>query len=284
MLSPRPPVHSPSGVSASFSRRSLSPAGRPRGGRSSRTPHLARCTLTQTLPRFSTPGRCVPPGRDSLCGLQAERRAPRCVHCSRPGSEFNLTHSVRLPVLIPPPPPRFPGPSLSPARSARRLPLPRSLGSRDGGAVRQAQPPAPMAARRSQRRRGRRGEPGTALLAPLVLGLGLALACLGLLLAVVSLGSRASLSAQVRPACTPLPGQIRSGLCRVADGAGWAEGRGPGRWVAGEMSGGEGQGDAASFPAGAFPGGPGGRGGPRPAGEWGWVLASGCQAWEVCAR
>ncbi|XP_067573714.1 tumor necrosis factor ligand superfamily member 13 isoform X1 [Pseudorca crassidens] len=53
-----------------------------------------------------------------------------------------------------------------------------------------------MAARRSQRRRGRRGEPGTALLAPLVLGLGLALACLGLLLAVVSLGSWASLSAQ----------------------------------------------------------------------------------------
>ncbi|KAF6300004.1 TNF superfamily member 12 [Rhinolophus ferrumequinum] len=53
-----------------------------------------------------------------------------------------------------------------------------------------------MAARRSQRRRGRRGEPGTALLAPLVLGLGLALACLGLLLAVVSLGSRASSSAQ----------------------------------------------------------------------------------------
>uniref|UniRef100_A0A8C9H0I4 Tumor necrosis factor ligand superfamily member 12 n=1 Tax=Piliocolobus tephrosceles TaxID=591936 RepID=A0A8C9H0I4_9PRIM len=53
-----------------------------------------------------------------------------------------------------------------------------------------------MAARRSQRRRGRRGEPGTALLVPLALGLGLALACLGLLLAVVSLGSRASLSAQ----------------------------------------------------------------------------------------
>ncbi|XP_003791192.1 tumor necrosis factor ligand superfamily member 12 [Otolemur garnettii] len=53
-----------------------------------------------------------------------------------------------------------------------------------------------MAARRSQRRRGRRGEPGTALLAPLVLGLGLALACLGLLLAAVSLGSRASLFAQ----------------------------------------------------------------------------------------
>uniref|UniRef100_A0A8C5K620 Tumor necrosis factor ligand superfamily member 13 n=1 Tax=Jaculus jaculus TaxID=51337 RepID=A0A8C5K620_JACJA len=50
-----------------------------------------------------------------------------------------------------------------------------------------------MAARRSQRRRGRRGEPGTALLAPLVLSLGLALACLGLLLAVVSLGSGASL-------------------------------------------------------------------------------------------
>uniref|UniRef100_A0A8D1ADM4 Tumor necrosis factor ligand superfamily member 12 n=1 Tax=Sus scrofa TaxID=9823 RepID=A0A8D1ADM4_PIG len=69
-----------------------------------------------------------------------------------------------------------------------------------------------MAARRSQRRRGRRGEPGTALLAPLVLGLGLALACLGLLMAVVSLGSRASLSAQVRPGCTALPGQSRSRL------------------------------------------------------------------------
>ncbi|XP_032178543.1 tumor necrosis factor ligand superfamily member 12 isoform X1 [Mustela erminea] len=53
-----------------------------------------------------------------------------------------------------------------------------------------------MAARRSQRRRGRRGEPGTALLAPLALGLGLALACLGLLLAAASLGSRAPLPAQ----------------------------------------------------------------------------------------
>ncbi|KAI5759094.1 TNFSF12-TNFSF13 [Gulo gulo luscus] len=53
-----------------------------------------------------------------------------------------------------------------------------------------------MAARRSQRRRGRRGEPGTALLAPLALGLGLALACLGLLLAAASLGSRAPPPAQ----------------------------------------------------------------------------------------
>ncbi|KAH0511455.1 Tumor necrosis factor ligand superfamily member 12 [Microtus ochrogaster] len=56
-----------------------------------------------------------------------------------------------------------------------------------------------MAARRSQRRRGRRGEPGTALLAPLVLSLGLALACLGLLLVMVSLGSWATLSAQQEP-------------------------------------------------------------------------------------
>ncbi|XP_012041055.2 tumor necrosis factor ligand superfamily member 12 isoform X3 [Ovis aries] len=56
-----------------------------------------------------------------------------------------------------------------------------------------------MATRRIQRRRERRGEPGTALLAPLVLGLGLVLACLGLLLAVVSLGSRASLFAQQEP-------------------------------------------------------------------------------------
>lgn len=68
--------------------------------------------------------------------------------------------------------------------------------------------PRPMATRRSQSRRERRGEPGTALLAPLVLGLGLVLACLGLLLAVVSLGSRASLFAQVRPGCTPLPGAV----------------------------------------------------------------------------
>ncbi|XP_059004580.1 tumor necrosis factor ligand superfamily member 12 isoform X1 [Mustela lutreola] len=56
-----------------------------------------------------------------------------------------------------------------------------------------------MAARRSQRRRGRRGEPGTALLAPLALGLGLALACLGLLLAAASLGSRAPPPAQQEP-------------------------------------------------------------------------------------
>ncbi|XP_070629114.1 tumor necrosis factor ligand superfamily member 12-like isoform X5 [Bos indicus] len=56
-----------------------------------------------------------------------------------------------------------------------------------------------MATRRIQRRRERRGEPGTALLAPLVLGLGLVLACLGLLLAMVSLGSRASLFAQQEP-------------------------------------------------------------------------------------
>ncbi|XP_006899186.1 PREDICTED: tumor necrosis factor ligand superfamily member 12 [Elephantulus edwardii] len=53
-----------------------------------------------------------------------------------------------------------------------------------------------MAARRSPRRRGRREAPDTALLAPLALGLGLALACLGLLLAAVGLGSRAARSTQ----------------------------------------------------------------------------------------
>ncbi|XP_006863436.1 PREDICTED: tumor necrosis factor ligand superfamily member 12 [Chrysochloris asiatica] len=53
-----------------------------------------------------------------------------------------------------------------------------------------------MAARRNPRRRGRRGAPATALLAPLALGLGLALACLGLLLAAVGLGSRAAPSDQ----------------------------------------------------------------------------------------
>nr|XP_023412186.1 tumor necrosis factor ligand superfamily member 12 isoform X3 [Loxodonta africana] len=53
-----------------------------------------------------------------------------------------------------------------------------------------------MAARRSPRWRGRRGAPDTALLAQLALGLGLALACLGLLLAAVGLGSQAAPSAQ----------------------------------------------------------------------------------------
>ncbi|CAK7318610.1 Tumor necrosis factor ligand superfamily member 12 [Vulpes lagopus] len=101
--------------------------------------------------------------------------------------------SVRLPA---PSPPGRPSP-LPPGRPPRPPAPPAPRGSRAvGGAARQAQPPAPMAARRSQRRRGRRGEPGTALLAPLALGLGLALACLGLLLAAVSLGSRASAPAQ----------------------------------------------------------------------------------------
>lgn len=92
--------------------------------------------------------------------------------------------------------------------------------------MRQAQPPAPMAARRSQRRRGRRGEPGTALLAPLVLSLGLALACLGLLLAVVSLGSWATLSAQVRPSAYPLLGMLGAEGAEKQAGAGRAEGQG----------------------------------------------------------
>ncbi|XP_036882826.1 tumor necrosis factor ligand superfamily member 12 isoform X4 [Manis javanica] len=139
----------------------------------------------------------VPVHPGSLGAPKWARRAPRSVHSAVPAPSLITQCPASCP--HPPLPLRFPCPSLSPGRSARPLPLPRSLGSRDGGAVRQAQPPAPMAARRSQRRRGRRGEPGTALLAPLVLGLGLALACLGLLLAVVSLGSGASLSAQQEP-------------------------------------------------------------------------------------
>ncbi|XP_055450180.1 tumor necrosis factor ligand superfamily member 12 isoform X1 [Psammomys obesus] len=83
-----------------------------------------------------------------------------------------------------------------------------------------------MAARRSQRRRGRRGEPGTALLAPLVLSLGLALACLGLLLAVVSLGSWATLSAQVRPSAYPSLGMLGAEGAEKQAGAGRAEGQG----------------------------------------------------------
>uniref|UniRef100_A0A5F8GKR6 TNF superfamily member 12 n=2 Tax=Monodelphis domestica TaxID=13616 RepID=A0A5F8GKR6_MONDO len=61
----------------------------------------------------------------------------------------------------------------------------------------EAQPPTPMATRRSQRRKGRRGELGTALLPTLVLALGLSLACLGLLLVVISLGTQASPFSQV---------------------------------------------------------------------------------------
>ncbi|XP_043820554.1 tumor necrosis factor ligand superfamily member 12 [Dromiciops gliroides] len=49
-----------------------------------------------------------------------------------------------------------------------------------------------MATRRSQRRKGRRGALGTALLPTLVLALGLSLACFGLLLVVISLGTQAS--------------------------------------------------------------------------------------------
>lgn len=127
--------------------------------------------------------------------------------------------------------------------------------------MRQAQPPAPMAARRSQRRRGRRGEPGTALLAPLVLSLGLALACLGLLLVVVSLGSWATLSAQVRPSAYPFLDILGAESAEKQMGAVWAQSQGIGEGVEDEMSG-EGQGDTASFPAGAFSGGADSRGPP----------------------
>lgn len=102
--------------------------------------------------------------------------------------------------------------------------------------MRQAQPPAPMAARRSQRRRGRRGEPGTALLAPLVLSLGLALACLGLLLVVVSLGSWATLSAQVRPSAHRSLGILGAESAEKQMGVGWAESQGIGEGVEDEMS------------------------------------------------
>lgn len=93
------------------------------------------------------------------------------------------------------------------------------------GPVRQAQPP-PVATgwiQMLQTRMERQAEPGTALLALLVLGLGLA--CLGLLLALVSLGSRASLFAQVRLGCTPLPGTVPN-ICwgRWAEGKGGQEG------------------------------------------------------------
>ncbi|XP_060060295.1 tumor necrosis factor ligand superfamily member 12 isoform X2 [Erinaceus europaeus] len=135
------------------------------------------------------------PARSELWAVTALRPPPAArPSLARAGSSIAqtvsgfLSSSPSRPVSLAPPSP----PPAPPARS----PSPEPSGSRDGGAVRQAQPPAPMAARRSQRRRGRRGEPGTALLAPLALGLGLALASLGLLLAVVSLGSRASQSAQ----------------------------------------------------------------------------------------
>lgn len=130
-------------------------------------PGSARCTR-------SAASGSAPPPRPASCALPSRARP----------SPLPLGRPLRPPAP-PPPPPRVPG---------------------RGGAARQAQPPAPMAARRSQRRRGRRGEPGTALLAPLALGLGLALACLGLLLAAVSLGSRASPPAQVRPLRRSPPG------------------------------------------------------------------------------
>lgn len=150
-------------------------------------------------------------------------RAPRASSRGRRGARARppaARRPRRAPLPARSPPGRVRRPSPSAARPARRLPGPRPRGSRApgwGGARRgRHSPPAPMAARRSQRRRGRRGEPGTALLAPLALGLGLALACLGLLLAAASLGSRAPPPAQVRPRGAALPRPAGSRVCGAA--------------------------------------------------------------------
>lgn len=224
--SSRPPVRSPAprpGWSSCLFLLSLPLVGLCGKGHQLHSPLAAALTAPNLRPLRAprpAPRRSQRNPRRRTRALRAAGARPRrgsewITHTQCPAS---CPHPPSRPVSLAPPSPQPDPPAGSPS--------PRSRGSRDGGAVRQAQPPAPMAARRSQRRRGRRGEPGTALLAPLVLGLGLALACLGLLLAVVSLGSRASLSAQVRPRSTPLPGHMRSEDCRGADGS--RVGRGPG--------------------------------------------------------
>lgn len=198
-----PPAQAAVG-SCCFNPRSPLPPGRPPawGESSAHTP--ARPLRTHAhIATLSALGRCVPPAgtRSALFKPSSARPGP----CAALGPARSLiTNSVSFLSSSPPPPPRQPCSrpvSLAPPSPRpdppRRLPLPRSLGSRDGDPVVGTAPPHghPVGSRGG----GAPGEPGTALLAPLVLGLGLVLACLGLLLAVGQPGGRASLFAQVRP-------------------------------------------------------------------------------------
>lgn len=117
------------------------------------TPSRTAAHTHNHRPAFTRPGGvCLFAGNRSVLS-----RAQSAPGTALGGLESNHTNSVRLPVLIPALPPGFPCPSLSPARSSRRLPLPRSLGSRDGGAVRQEQPPPPWLPVGARGRGGARG-------------------------------------------------------------------------------------------------------------------------------
>lgn len=190
----------------------LSPAGRPRGESSAAQLVLARCALTHTSPRFSALGRCVPPAgtRSALFKPSGARPGP----CAAPGPARSLIttvsgflssspHPTPGPTLLPP---RFPGSLPLPARSARLAP-PRSLGSRDGGPVRQAQP-LPHGHLPDPEAEGASGSRAPPLLAPPCAGPGLVLACPASCWPWLA-GERASLFAQVRPGCTP-----SLGLCQ----------------------------------------------------------------------
>lgn len=252
----------------------LSPSGRPPAWKAPMLHPSSPAAHSHTSPRFSAL-RGAPPGQDPLCPLQARRRALSPYAALGPARSL-ITNSVRFPVLIPtPPPPTCSRPvSLAPPLPGQirpPAPLPRSRwvqgweagkgagtapapwppsdpeaeGAPGGGAEhRPAGParagPGPGAGLplRPPAGRGQPGEPGIAV-------------------------------AQVRPGCTP-PWDCAEHLM----GPVGRRGKGPGRWVEGEMSGGEGQGSCLPFPAGAFPEGPGSRGRPGPAGEWGWVLAT----------
>lgn len=70
------------------------------------TPHHGQLhTYTSIAPAFIRPGGvCLFAGNRSV--QKSGRCASRSVHNARPGSEFNHTNTVGLPVLIPPPPSR----------------------------------------------------------------------------------------------------------------------------------------------------------------------------------
>lgn len=125
-------------------------------------------------------------GRD-ICPLQAERRA-RVRALRSANSQFNHQQCpVSLSLIPTPPPPTLlppvslapPSPRPDPPRPGSPPPIPWVQGWGAGGASTAPAPWPPS----DQRRRERRGAGSTALLAPLVLGLGLVLACLSLLLA-----------------------------------------------------------------------------------------------------
>lgn len=72
-------------------------------------------------------------GWQCSCLLAHALDASHFLHCTPGRLEFNRTNSVRLPVLVRPPPARFPGPSLSPGLIRPPAPPPHPSGLGMGG-------------------------------------------------------------------------------------------------------------------------------------------------------